>query len=304
MFVSRPLGKFIVKPTPSLPSHAELDSESGSSDQTSVGARGVAFSLGDDEVEDDTASQISAMTGDDEESEDDDSHDDEKKATEDEMAGESSDVDESFHVENHDGAHIVEDDDELGSLLGSLHSESSHSERQIGVVGDRDHLLTLPKCKRILSNPSLPSLALTTSVETVSIDLPKKRMRSNTEVESELAMTRLRSVTLGPPEESHRSPGASIAMLMDDRKTPISPSENEEELDDQLREELDGPSSKESRESTPVPLLTPPRSPVAFEWEGQKTTLCEWPSNLVVDSAMAAVISERRPPSPDDFSDS
>ena len=52
-----------------------------------------------------------------------------------------------------------------------------------------------------------------------------------------------------------------------------------------------------SKPSTPIPLLTPPASPVRVETNEGTATACEWPSNLAVDTAMAAV-ADLRPLSP------
>lgn len=67
------------------------------------------------------------------------------------------------------------------------------------------------------------------------------------------------------------------------------------DMDQQLGEELVG--SGGSSHGTPVPLLTPPQSPVTVELDGNTTTMCEWPSNLVVDTAFR-VANELRSLSP------
>jgi hypothetical protein len=80
--------------------------------------------------------------------------------------------------------------------------------------------------------------------------------------------------------------------------TPDLLTSDEEDWDRQLGEELGGSyETDEDRIETPVPLLTPPGSPLTVEWEGSRATMCEWPSNLVVDSALQAII-ELRPMSP------
>jgi len=76
--------------------------------------------------------------------------------------------------------------------------------------------------------------------------------------------------------------------------------EDDEEQDRQLGEELiEGEAERESV-STPIPLLTPPSSPLRVEGYEEDTTVCEWPSNLAVDSAMTATM-DLRPPSPQDL---
>lgn len=73
--------------------------------------------------------------------------------------------------------------------------------------------------------------------------------------------------------------------------------EDDEEQDRQLGEELREGGADRERESTPIPLLTPPSSPLRVEGNEGDVTVCEWPSNLAVDSAMAATMV-LRPPSP------
>lgn len=72
------------------------------------------------------------------------------------------------------------------------------------------------------------------------------------------------------------------------RETKGSPfSEQEAEHDRTLGEELVEAEMANDRESTPVPLLSPPPSPLCVESDkGQLTTVCEWPSNLAVDCAL------------------
>lgn len=68
--------------------------------------------------------------------------------------------------------------------------------------------------------------------------------------------------------------------------------------DTQLAEELacctyHSQSEVETNPVSPVPLLTPPASPIHSQSDG---SICEWPSNLVIDNALTA-ISELRAPS-------
>lgn len=80
------------------------------------------------------------------------------------------------------------------------------------------------------------------------------------------------------------------------RSSPTISSSDSDELDQQLIEELEQYVSEqhgssqtlENREKTPVPLLTPPGSPLTVVLDSGMTTICEWPSNLIVDSAMQA----------------
>ena len=81
-----------------------------------------------------------------------------------------------------------------------------------------------------------------------------------------------------------------------------SPSDDDsEEQDRQLGEELEEAGSEPSdRVNTPIPLLTPPSSPLRVECEEGEVEICEWPSNLAVDAAMTAAF-DLRPPSPGSF---
>jgi hypothetical protein len=92
--------------------------------------------------------------------------------------------------------------------------------------------------------------------------------------------------------------GSNFALKLRDESPVLLSSDDDDEgdLDRQLGEEL-GDEYHGDGQETPVPLLTPPGSPLTVEWEGAATTLCEWPSNLIVDSAMQAV-NELRPMSP------
>jgi len=73
-----------------------------------------------------------------------------------------------------------------------------------------------------------------------------------------------------------------------------------DEDDELLGEELDECKNSDNEEdAAPVPLLTPPASPIVVHAEGGDTTACEWPSNLTVDSAMTSAIANSRSLSPD-----
>ena len=98
-----------------------------------------------------------------------------------------------------------------------------------------------------------------------------------------------------PPELS-----IGQALYASNQKVSIS-DEDDEEQDRQLGEELREAESQQERENTPVPLLTPPGSPLRLEGDEEgDITVCEWPSNLAVDSAMTATM-DLRPPSPENL---
>jgi hypothetical protein len=83
------------------------------------------------------------------------------------------------------------------------------------------------------------------------------------------------------------------AIVEKGRESPVSPF-FEQEQDRQLSAELEETELVPNRESTPVPLLSPPPSPLCVESDkGQLTTVCEWPSNLAIDSALTMITGLR-----------
>lgn len=63
-----------------------------------------------------------------------------------------------------------------------------------------------------------------------------------------------------------------------------------DEIDAQLAEELMGYNSSTDSEveAVPIPLLTPPASPLPIKSEESVVEIYEWPSNLAVDNALTA----------------
>lgn len=113
--------------------------------------------------------------------------------------------------------------------------------------------------KRVLSVPSFEQ-------ELVGSDTPK-RMRCTISSHSPI----MPEITLGPP---------AFVVAEENRR---------------LYEELRQPDLDEFRSSTPVPLISPPPSPLKVESNQGPTTVCEWPSNLAIDSALTAVRGMRAP---------
>lgn len=156
----------------------------------------------------------------------------------------------------------------------------------------REETAIFPKSKRILSFQYL--LSLDSPPET-----PKKRRMS---VDGEnLSGGSMPHLDLGQAAIDGLPRSLSQIRLdsprLQSRTDTHSPTE--EELEDELRSELEQnvcDETKGSKESSPVPLLTPPGSPLTVEVEG--SNLVEWPSNLAVDSAQLASY-ELRPMSPD-----
>jgi len=94
-----------------------------------------------------------------------------------------------------------------------------------------------------------------------------------------------------PPYFPSLSLGSPLDMtLMKSRGSPQFSSDDEvvdSQLADELIDRIPGSDGQES--SSPVPLLTPPGTPVSHTTDGQET-LCEWPSNLAVDVALTSAI--------------
>jgi hypothetical protein len=309
---------------PARTSLSPLEEEEDASDdstESSVGARGVALSLG-------TGSVSTHSSTDDMDDLDDEEEDEEEEAIV--LTGSAHhDVEDGYSGGKED-SELGDDEDEdafeLSGLLETLdciqdpsdQDEDAGSERQIGVTLDRDDIINLPKTKRVLSFNTLT--ALNTDIGVIR-DSPK---RSKVDAECGGCIP-LVSFSLGLPamtDDTGTTKDARLEFRFRRRRdSPLVSSSDEEELDRQLEAELgdrdgnkvrgsgggsvDGgeggsrssSSTTTARENSPVPLLTPPESPVMFEMNGDKNvTICEWPSNLVVDSALTSVaISEIEP---------
>lgn len=307
---------------PARTSLSPLEEEDASDDSTesSIGARGVALSLGTGSVSSDSSAE-----------EMDDVDDDVGGEEEEETVSTGSahyEVDDGYSGEKEDSEVGDEEDEddfehELSGLLETLdciqessdQDDDAGSERQIGVTLDRDDLINIPKTKRVLSFNTLT--ALNTEIGVIR-DSPK---RSKVEAERCSGLPLL-AFSLGLPAMTDDTTKDARLEFRFRRESPLVSSSDEEELDRQLEAELGGDrgddnrvrgsadgggdgGSTSSRENSPVPLLTPPESPVVFEMNGDKNvTMCEWPSNLVVDSALTSVaINEIEPLTPSALED-
>jgi hypothetical protein len=300
----------LVRPQATTPPHKRLspydeagegsgsDSDSSSS-ASSVGARGVAFafSTGTPSAFTD-ASDASDVSEEEEEEESENEADEEyPHPEEDEVVESQMDADDNSSVsdgessedEPEDDIYPGEADEEISSILEALVEQGKHLdpdypesvESSIGVMEDRDDLITVPKMKRLLSFNTLAALDAEVGH---SVDTPKRYKCSP---EHEFGQPPiLPSLSLGPAALTDVT--TQHCMLQHRRGSPIISSSDDEDLDRQLGEELDQQSDDDSREHTPVPLLTPPQSPLTFEVDGETATVCEWPSNLAVESAMAS----------------
>jgi len=91
----------------------------------------------------------------------------------------------------------------------------------------------------------------------------------------------------------------SLHLAQRNRESPqLTVSTQEDVVDNQLAEELlDDMSETPAKDRDPVPLLTPPTTPIEERMNTGQIAICEWPSNLAVDNAFTAAI-ELRPLSP------
>lgn len=118
--------------------------------------------------------------------------------------------------------------------------------------------------------------------------------KSKTKAKPDVILPALPLFDLGKPAHS------SFQMRNMERQVSSSDDDYEVaevETDRQLGEELADKGS-DNEESEPVPLLTPPASPLVIHCDKGDTTVCEWPCNLAVDSAYSSAIADTRPLSP------
>lgn len=96
------------------------------------------------------------------------------------------------------------------------------------------------------------------------------------------------SITTGPledtPEFNYTEPVTNLSM-------------EEEEVDDQLAEELSDYNSQAECcidvVQNPIPLLTPPGTPIPIKSDESVVEIYEWPCNLTVDNAFQSAIKLR-----------
>jgi hypothetical protein len=250
-----------------------------------------------------------------EEEDDDDEEEDEEEEEDSDKLLDPNEVTTTECIDYIDPAYLAENeedstgdqDDEIASILEACDGDkarrlqpsglddSDSFDHQIGVTQDRVCVITnLPKSKRLLSCNTLATLNVDAghnddSPKRVKLDGPQSLPQSE---RNEFA-----DFSLGPPAVSQTTQDEEQPRRNMYTRRGESCVSSDEELDRQLEEELGG-FDERSRENTPVPLLTPPASPLALEIEGDNDVVCEWPSNLTIDNAMTAILSEIRPMSP------
>ena len=199
------------------------------------------------------------------------------------------------------------DDNRSPSHESDTFDETNWSEHRIGVTEDRECLVTgLPKAKRVLSYSTLTTL----NTDAGHSDECLKRTKCDDDEQLQqqpLVQLELLDFSLGAPAILRTMHGKGLSMLPTGgasyrERGNSCISSDEEELDRQLEQEL-GECYQQSRENTPIPLLTPPASPLIVDEDDDRVVVCEWPSNLTIDNAMTAILSDIRPMSPQSLED-
>merc|ERR1712079_94957 len=99
--------------------------------------------------------------------------------------------------------------------------------------------------------------------------------------------------TLLPPLTScPNDPPNHLEFTLVKRETVEESPQNNGE-DSQLVEELLDSVSVGECNSNPIPLLTPPATPVTLKSDDSVVQICEWPYNLTVDNALTSAIQLR-----------
>jgi hypothetical protein len=250
--------------------------------RVSVGARGIAFSFGE-----------SNESGDSSEADSEDSED-EVSARMERPAIEESDSEVEQIAEATDDmlkadpspaqrSSLLEQLTEMNSTILSLSTRRADDLRWGSTLKS--------KAKRVLSSNTLAALNADAGR---GADAPKKKRASPEQ--NELSSSGLPEFSLGLAAFDQIRPLQRVSLM---RGSSSVLSNDEKDLDKRLSEELDRNESDSSRENSPVPLLTPPQSPLTIDVGEGTVTMCEWPSNLAVDiSMMAAAACDLRPLSP------
>lgn len=169
------------------------------------------------------------------------------------------------------------------------HDPTEPEEEDYALIGATvDDKWTWTRHKRVLSSNTLASLNQETRH---NADSPKRARSDESSADDDPAPT-MPELTLGAPvfEQTYLLPHFDI--IRDD--SPLLSSDEEE--DRVLSEELEENMRDAGGDNSPIPLLTPPQSP-------RRDDDVEWPSNLVIDSALMNTVSELRSLSPASLQD-
>jgi hypothetical protein len=242
-----------------------------------VGARGVAFSFGESSESGDTSE------GDDEDSKGEMSARMERPAIEEsdsevEQIGEATD--DMKADPSPQRSSLLEQLTIMNSTIPNLSSQRADDLRWGSTLRS--------KAKRVLSSNTLAALNEDAGR---GADAPKKKRASPEQIGS----SRLPELSLGLAAFDQIRPLPRDSLM---RRSSSVLSSDDEDLDKRLSEELDRNGIDSSRENSPVPLLTPPQSPLTIDVGDGTATMCEWPSNLAVDISLMAAACDLMPLSP------
>jgi hypothetical protein len=176
------------------------------------------------------------------------------------------------------------------SLLKASHALASKPSKALPLCPKR--MLSSQTLSAVLNekgdSPKRQRIKFSDSLSTLDQNIEKDGSQRATDV----VLPELPLFDLGEP--AHPSFAQMRGM---EREASSSEDEYEVEMDRQLDGELHAKGS-DNEESEPVPLLTPPASPLTIHGDKGDTTVCEWPSNVAVDCAYSTAINDTRPLSP------
>mmetsp|Transcript_29619 Transcript_29619/g.34059 ORF Transcript_29619/g.34059 Transcript_29619/m.34059 type:complete len:557 (-) Transcript_29619:123-1793(-) len=205
----------------------------------------------------------------------------------------SSSGDEASSISAGDVESILECNDDSTEMMLSNPDEQNTSGGQTA-SGDKDQT-----AQRIsLSSPLKRKLNQTFDIQSSS-QCNNKKMRVERSEWKETKATILNPAPFMPSLNSsfYSTDITKVDFSLSNSLDNFTSSYSDHEVDTQLAEELLCVSPT-SVDVEPIPLLTPPASPVSFNSVDGQVTICEWPSNLAVDNALTASI-ELRSLSPD-----
>jgi len=205
----------------------------------------------------------------------------------------SSSGDEASSISAGDVESILECNDDSTEMMLSNPDEQNTSGGQTA-SGEKDQT-----AQRItLSSPLKRKLNQTFDIQSSS-QCNNKKMRVERSEWKETKATILNPAPFMPSLNSsfYSTDMTKVDFSLSNSLDNFTSSYSDHEVDTQLAEELLCVSPT-SVDVEPIPLLTPPASPVSFNSVDGQVTICEWPSNLAVDNALTASI-ELRSLSPD-----
>lgn len=155
-----------------------------------------------------------------------------------------------------------------------------------------EDLWSLAKQKRVLSSNALNTLNREAGILS---DVSKRLRSSPTAIDGVMP-----ELSLGLAAYDQMLPLPRQYLMRGDSPYHSSDEEGDKMLSEELEESPTGDYA-----TSPIPLLTPPQSPrrECVLLDDENASAVEWPSNLVVDSAMMIAVTDLRPLSPASLQD-